>query len=249
MASRSARPTASSDSSSVSCRCSSWRRGTINISYGEPLQYGQMMATSSLAATTRSPVAISASTRGAQQAVAGEAGEGALLVEHLAGHERQAEQLPVGVRQRRAGLAAVVDDRLRVADVRGRGVVDEAALEGHHELAGGLVVEAVERLRVVGGVDEHLVDAGALGGDVHRAVVVDGEALLAVECRVQVGHDPHPPVAALADRLERRRRGFLVAGAERARTPESTSSRRTRGAKSVGRWARSATIVTQRPVS
>ena len=71
---------------------------------------------------------------------------------------------------------------------------------------------------VVGRVDEHLVDAGALGGDVDRAVVVDGEALLAVERRVQVGHDPHPPLAALADRLERRGSGFLVAGAERART-------------------------------
>jgi hypothetical protein len=31
--------------------------------------------------------------------------------------------------------------------------------------------------------------------------------------------------------------------------PDSTSSSRTRGAKSVGRWARSATIVTHRPVS
>ena len=149
----------------------------------------------------------------------GEAGEGALLVEHLARHERETEQLTVRMGQRGARLAAVVDDRLCVPDVRGVGVVREAALESEHELTGGDVVEAVERLVVVGRVHEHLVHAGALGGDVDGTVVVHGEPLLPAERRVQVGHDTHPPLTALADRLERRGSGLLVAGAEGARTP------------------------------
>jgi hypothetical protein len=37
--------------------------------------------------------------RGAQHTTADEASERALFVEHFARHERQAEQLPVGVRQ------------------------------------------------------------------------------------------------------------------------------------------------------
>ena len=65
-------------------------------------------------------------------------------------------------------------------------------------------------------VHEHLVDAGALGHDVHGAVVMHGEAVVALERGVQVGDHPHLPVAALADRLERGWCGLLVTGAERA---------------------------------
>ena len=43
--------------------------------------------------------------------------------------------------------------------------------------------------------------------------------VVAVERRVQVGDDPHLPVAAVVDGLERRQGGVLVAGAERARAP------------------------------
>ena len=71
---------------------------------------------------------------------------------------------------------------------------------------------------MVGRVDEDLVDAAGLGGDVHRAEVVDDEAGVAVERRVQVGDDPHPPAAALVDGLQRGEGGFFVAGAERARS-------------------------------
>ena len=47
---------------SASVRCSSWWRGMISSSYGVPLQNGQTQTTSSLANTTRSPSASSAST-------------------------------------------------------------------------------------------------------------------------------------------------------------------------------------------
>ena len=122
--------------------------------------------------------------RGADHAPAGEAGERPLLVEDLAGHERQPENLGVRVRQRRAGLAAVVDDHLAVAHLGGRGVGGEAALQRVHHLGGLLVVELVEAAVVVRRVDEHLVDPAGLGGDVDRADVVDHEARLAVERRV-----------------------------------------------------------------
>ena len=71
---------------------------------------------------------------------------------------------------------------------------------------------------VLAGQHEHLVRAAGLGLDVHRTTVVDGERLVAVEGRVQVGDHTHPPRAALVDRLERGQRDFLVAGAERAWT-------------------------------
>ena len=66
---------------------------------------------------------------GAQQTAAGEAGEGALLVEDLAGDERQAEDLAVRMGDRGAGLPPVVDDRLGVADLRRRRVLGESVTQ------------------------------------------------------------------------------------------------------------------------
>jgi hypothetical protein len=93
------------------------------------------------------------------------------------------------------------------------------------------------------------VDAGALGGDVHGAVMVDGEAVIAVEGGIEVGDHPHPqlppsPIVSSAGGVD-----SSLPGQNGHGRPDSTSSSRTRGAKSVGRWARSATIVTHRPVS
>ena len=122
------------------------------------------------------------------------------------------------VGDRCAGLATVVDDRLRVANVGRRGVLEEAALQHQHHLGGVGVAEGVDAGVVIAGQHEHLVDAAGLGLDVHRTEVVDGERLVAVERRVQVGDHSHPPGAALVDGLQCRQRDFLVAGAERART-------------------------------
>ena len=127
------------------------------------------------------------------------------------------EQLSVGMGDRGAGLATVIDDRLRVAHVwRGR-VLEEAALEHEHHLGGIGVADGVDAGVVVAGQHEHLVGAAGLGLDVHRATVMDGERLVAVEGRVQVGDHAHAPRAALVDGLERGQRHLLVARAERAR--------------------------------
>ena len=154
---------------------------------------------------------------GAEDAAALEAAERPLLVEDLARHERQAEQLAVRVGQAGAGLTAVVDDGLGVAHVAAGGVLLQAALEEEHHVAGVFVRAFVGATVVVRGVDEHLVDATGLGLHVHRALVVHSERFVAVERRVQVGDDPHAPVAALVERFQGRQGGFLVAGAERAR--------------------------------
>jgi hypothetical protein len=154
---------------------------------------------------------------GAQHAPAGEASERTLLVEHLTGDEREPEDLPVRVRERRAGLSAVVDDRLGVPDVRGAGVVGEPVAERTHELRGFAVVEAVQPAVVLRRVHEHLVDATRLGDDVDGAEVVHGEAGIALERREQVRHDANRPLTALVDGLERRQGLLLVPGAERAR--------------------------------
>ena len=102
---------------------------------------------------------------------------------------------------------------------------------------------------VVAGEHEDLVGATGLGLDVDGPTVVNGERLVAVERRVEVGDHTHPPRAVLVDGVERRQRDFFVARAERAGARRIGFDLGDAGAKSVGRSARSATIVTHRPVS
>ena len=153
---------------------------------------------------------------GAQQAAAGEAGEGTLLVEDLARHERQTEDLAVRMGDRGTGFAAVVDDGLGVSDLRCGGVVGEPVAKDPHQLARVVVVEQVQARVVIGRVHEHLVDAARLGHHEHRPEVVDSECLLAVEGRIAIGDHPHRPGAVLVDGLEGRWGRLLVTGAERA---------------------------------
>ena len=96
---------------------------------------------------------------GAQDAAALEAGERLLLLDDLAGHERHAEQLAVRMGERRPGLAATVHDGLRVAHVRGAGVLLHAVAQRRHHETGGPVVEVGPAAAVVAGEHEHLVDA------------------------------------------------------------------------------------------
>ena len=71
---------------------------------------------------------------------------------------------------------------------------------------------------VIGRVHEHLVDAAGLGLDEHRAEVVHGEEVVAVEGRVAVRHDAHRPGAVGLGGLDRGWGLFLVARAEGARS-------------------------------
>ena len=86
---------------------------------------------------------------GAEQARLAEAAEPALLLGDLAGHERDAEELAVRVLERGAGLAAGVDDGLRVADRGPPGVVLHAVADRGHGQPGVLVVEVGPAARVV----------------------------------------------------------------------------------------------------
>ena len=152
--------------------------------------------------------------------------------------------------ERRPGLAAVVDDRLGVADVGVAGVLLDAVAQRRHHQPGLLVVEVGPAAVVVGGQHEHLVGAAGPGLGEHRAEVLDGEGVVAGEGRVEVRDDPHEPVAlgAVASRPPagspprcRGRTGTAATG------PASIAP--TRGAKSAGRTERSMATVTQRPVS
>ena len=155
--------------------------------------------------------------RRADHTATGEAGERPLLVEDLAGHERQAEHLGVRVGDRRAGLATVVDDDLGVAHLWGGGVLGEPALQHEHQLFGLVVGEVLETAVVVAGEDQHLVDAARLGRHVDRTEVMHDEAGVSMEGRIPVGQDAHLPVPTLVERLQRRQRAVFVPGAERAR--------------------------------
>jgi len=155
--------------------------------------------------------------RGAQDATTLETAEGTLLFEQLARNEWEAEQLSVRVGDRCARLAAVVDDGLRVPDVRCGRVLEEAALQHQHHLAGIRVTDRVDAAVVVAGEHEHFVRAAGIGFDVNGPAVVDRERLFAVEGRVEVRDHPHLPGATLVDRLECRQRHLFVPGAERAR--------------------------------
>ena len=147
------------------------------------------------------------------------------------------------------GFAAVIDDRLRIANVGGCSVLEEAALEHQHHLCSVGVAESMDAGIVLAGQHEHLVRSTGLGLDVNRAAVMDGERLIAIERRVQVGDDAHAPGAALVDGLECRQRHFFITRAERAWATGVGFDLGDAGCKSVGRPARSATIVTHRPVS
>ena len=96
------------------------------------------------------------------------------------------EQLPVRVVERRAGLATVVDDRLRVADRRAPGVVLDAVADGRHHEPGVLVVEVGPAVGVLGAEHEHLVHAAGRRLGEHRAEVLHAQGLVALEGREQV---------------------------------------------------------------
>ena len=79
------------------------------------------------------------------------------------GHEVQRVQLRVGVRERGAGLAALVDDQVPAGGVGVRAHALAPGLDGERDLLGGQVREVRDRL---GRVDDHLVRAGrGLGGE------------------------------------------------------------------------------------
>ena len=152
----------------------------------------------------------------AEQARLAEAAEAGLLLGDLAGHERDAEELPVRVVERCTRLPAGVHDRLGVAHGGAAGVVLHAIADRGHRQAGVLVVEVGPAVGVLGAEDQHLVDAAGRRLREHRTEVLDPQRFAALERREQVRHHPHEPGAARAVGLERRRRGLLVAGAERA---------------------------------
>ena len=102
---------------------------------------------------------------------------------------------------------------------------------------------------MVGCEHEDLVDAAGLGGDVHRTEVMDREAVVAVERGIQVGDDADRQLPASSTASSAGGVASSLPGQNGHGRFVSASIWRPRGAKSVGRSARSATIVTQRPVS
>ncbi len=152
----------------------------------------------------------------AQQARSLEPHEPRPLLGDVGGHERHADELAVRMRQRRAGLTAVVDDAERGPHVGVAGVLLQAvAQRGHHE-AGVALVEVRPPRLVIGRQHDDLVDAARRRLREHRPEVGHRHRVVARERGIQVGHDPHLPVAVGAVGLERGRRRFLVPGEERA---------------------------------
>ena len=142
-----ARPTAATSGGAASVTCTSCARGSTSISNGVPDQNGH--TTTHPVVGVHDPVVggLFGLERRAQQARALEAAEPGLLLGDLARHERDAEQLAVRVLEAGPGLAAVVDDDLRVADL-GAGRVGLHAVadrrHGHRRLG---VVEVGPRDR------------------------------------------------------------------------------------------------------
>ena len=86
------------------------------------------------------------------------------------------------------------------------------------KITGQQIADGVNAAVVIAGQDEDLVSSAGLGLDVHRTTVMDRKGLVAIEGRVQVGDHSHAPHSTCVDRVERRQRDFLVAGAERTRS-------------------------------
>jgi hypothetical protein len=154
---------------------------------------------------------------GTEDACALETSERPLLLEHLAGDDGQTEQLAVGMGEGCACLATVIEDCLRVADVGGAGVIDQAALERLHDLRHLVIVGEMDAAEVVRRVHEDFVDAARLRHHVNRPEVMNGERIVAVERGIKVRNDAQPPGATFVDLLERGWRLLFATWAERAR--------------------------------
>ena len=74
-------------------------------------------------------------------------------------------------------------------------MINEARTELREELLGAVIMKRVKPRRVIRGVHEHLMKSGAVGGDVHGSLMVYGEAVLAGEGGIEVGHHSHFPRA------------------------------------------------------
>ena len=84
--------------------------------------------------------------------------EALALAGELGGDEVERVELGVGVRQRGAGLAALVDDHVHVGGVRrGRACRARQASTAAADLLGGQLGQRADRLRRA---DDHLVGAG-----------------------------------------------------------------------------------------
>ena len=119
--------------------------------------------------------------------------EAVLLLGQLLGHERDAEQLAVGVVERGARLAAVVDDGLRVADARRGGVVlDPVPQRGHDQRRPGGRRGRPTRRRGRGRGPAPRGCRWPAPGE-HRPEVADDQRLGARERGVAVGHHPDLP--------------------------------------------------------
>jgi hypothetical protein len=153
---------------------------------------------------------------GAEQAGPAEAAEAGLFLGDLAGDEGHAEQLAVGVLEAGAGVVAVVDDGLRVADGAPPAVVLHPVSDGGHGDGDLLVVEVGPGGAVVGREHQDLVDAAGQGLGEDRPEVRDLHGLVTVEGGVAVGDDAHGPLPAAPVGLERRGGRLFVARAERA---------------------------------
>ena len=155
--------------------------------------------------------------RRADQTSAGEPRETGLLLGKLPRHERDAEQLAVRVSDGGAGLAAVIDDHLAVAQPGRVLVLLDAVADREHDEVGLLVRERGHRAVVVGRDDQHFVDSACRGFGEHRPTILHDERNVTFERRVPVRNDPHEPAARGPVRLQSGRHRAFVAGAEGAR--------------------------------
>jgi hypothetical protein len=141
--------------------------------------------------------------------------EALALAGHAGGDEVERVELRVGVGERGAGLAPLVDDEVEV----GRAVVRAHALapgldrDGH--LAGPQLGQRHDRVR---GVDDHLVPAaGGLRGEQVGLGVARRRLGVLEQRRIEVRHDAHAPARRVgtaragADRVHLGRRLVLVA--------------------------------------
>jgi hypothetical protein len=153
------------------------------------------------------------------------------------------------VRQRRARLATLVDDRLRVADLPAACVVFQPIAQRRHHQAGGAVVEIGPAAEVVGRQYQDLVDTARRRLHVHGPERAHRHRILAVEGGVEIGHDADQPLPVTPVGLECRRVASSLPGQNGQGRSGSASTWERRGAKSDGRSERSATTVTHRPFS
>ena len=95
-------------------------------------------------------------------------------------------------------------------------MLQKTALEHPHQFGTGLIGKRIDPGCMAGGENEYFVGSTGFSHDVDRPQVTNCQGVIAIECRVQIRNNPHPPALIWAEGINGGHGFFLAAGTKRA---------------------------------